>query len=92
MTLGDTIAERKTALSVADVAGVLQTTSAQVRKLVAAGELPAMKIGKALRFDPQVFSDWLKAASTPKFKPLRIAEPNAVPVSKTFKSLLRGRQ
>lgn len=71
MTLGDVIAERKTALSVADVAGVLQTTSGQVRKMIAAGELPSIKIGKSVRFDPQVFSDWLKKrATTPKFQSL----------------------
>jgi len=71
VTLGDTIAKQKTALSVADVAGVLQTTSRQVRKMIVAGELPSIKIGNAVRFDPQVFSDWLgKRATTPKFQSL----------------------
>lgn len=33
--------------------------------LVRAGDLPAIRIGRRYRFDPQAIEDWLRARATP---------------------------
>jgi excisionase family DNA binding protein len=67
----DDIAQRKTALTIEEVADILQTTKRQVKRMIADGELPSIRVGNAVRFDPEVFSEWLrKTTTTPKFESL----------------------
>ena len=71
MNLLDDLAKRETALSVEEVATILQTTKRQIKRMIADGELPSIRVGNAVRFDPEVFSEWLrKTTTTPKFESL----------------------
>ena len=92
MPLSDAALSRTRALTTQDVANLLKVSKQKVNEMVAAGELPAMRFGRAVRFDPQVLSDWLKqAASTPTFKPLAVVPVENGKKRRPFKSLLPGR-
>ena len=52
MDLADSLAKRATALTVSDVASLLNISERQVYKLAADGRIPCFKIGNSIRFDP----------------------------------------
>jgi excisionase family DNA binding protein len=60
MTLIEILEDRKEALNVAQVAELLGISEKKVYHSVAAGLLPAFRVGKAIRFDPQNLADWLR--------------------------------
>jgi len=65
MDLVDSLAKRATALTVADVASLLNISERQVYKLAADGRIPCFKIGNSIRFDPAAFAAWLRKKITP---------------------------
>jgi excisionase family DNA binding protein len=48
------------ALTVAQVAGLLQVSERHIYHLVQSGVMPHFKIGKAVRFDPDTLGNWLQ--------------------------------
>lgn len=46
-------------LSVREAAARLAVSSATVRRWIATGELPALRIGSSVRIDPERLSAWL---------------------------------
>jgi excisionase family DNA binding protein len=60
MDLADSLAQRATALTVSDVASLLNISERQVYKLAADGRIPCFKIGNSIRFDPAAFAEWLR--------------------------------
>lgn len=60
MTLIEILENREEALNVERVAELLGISKKKVYHLAAAGVLPAFRIGKAIRFDPQDLADWLR--------------------------------
>ena len=52
MDLADSLAQRVTALTVSDVASLLNISERQVYKLAADGRIPCFKFGNSIRFDP----------------------------------------
>ena len=65
MDLVDLLAQRATALTVADVASLLNISERQVYKLAADGRIPCFKIGNSIRFDPATFAAWLQKKISP---------------------------
>jgi excisionase family DNA binding protein len=65
MDLVDLLAQRATALSVADVASLLNISERQVYKLAVDGRIPCFKIGNSIRFDPAAFAAWLRKKIRP---------------------------
>ena len=63
--LADFIAKKTSALTVADVAALLNISKREVYKLVAEFRIPSFKIGGSIRFDPLVFSVWLRQKIAP---------------------------
>jgi excisionase family DNA binding protein len=59
-TLADQIDGRQSALTVAELAGLLSCTQPTIRALIRSKALPAIKIGGAYRFDPQPTAAWLR--------------------------------
>ena len=62
MDLTEVLGTRATALTVAEVAVLLNVSERQVYKLAADGRIPCFKIGNSIRFDPAAFASWLRAA------------------------------
>jgi excisionase family DNA binding protein len=60
MDLADSLDERATALTVVEVAALLNVSERQVYKLAAENEIPSFRIGGSVRFNPSVFADWLR--------------------------------
>lgn len=60
MTLIETLESREEALNVRQVAELLGVSDKHIYELVAQGKLPAFRVGKAVRFDPQDVADWLR--------------------------------
>ena len=60
MDLADSLQQRATALTVSDVASLLNISERQVYKLAADGRIPCFKIGNSVRFDPAAFAAWLR--------------------------------
>lgn len=60
MTLIETLESREEALNVREVAELLGVSDKHIYGLAARGKLPAFRIGKAIRFDPQDVADWLR--------------------------------
>jgi len=65
MDLADSLEKRATALTVADVASLLNISERQVYKLAADGRIPCFKIGNSIRFDPAAFAAWLRKKISP---------------------------
>jgi excisionase family DNA binding protein len=59
MSLEDIIGSRKTALTVAEVAALLNVSGRLVYQLVAIGDIPHFRVGSAVRFEPKALSEWL---------------------------------
>jgi excisionase family DNA binding protein len=60
MTLLEILEGREEALKVQEVAELLGVSDRHIYELVADGTLPAFRVGKAIRFDPQDLADWLR--------------------------------
>ena len=65
MDLADSLQQRATALTVSDVASLLNISERQVYKLAADGRIPCFKIGNSVRFDPAAFAAWLRQKMGP---------------------------
>jgi excisionase family DNA binding protein len=65
MDLADSLAQRATALTVPDVASLLNISERQVYKLAADGRIPCFKIGNSIRFDPGALVAWLRQKMGP---------------------------
>ena len=65
MDLADSLEKRATALTVSDVASLLNISERQVYKLAADGRIPCFKIGNSIRFDPAAFGAWLRQKIAP---------------------------
>jgi excisionase family DNA binding protein len=78
--LADSLYEEKRALTVPDVAELLNISERQVYKLVAEYRIPSFKIGGSIRFDPFAIAVWLREKMAiakpcltcpPKFSPAK---------------------
>jgi excisionase family DNA binding protein len=65
VNLADSIDGRTNALTVSDVAGLLNISERQVYKLAAENRIPSFKIGGSVRFDPAAFAAWLRQKIAP---------------------------
>jgi len=60
VSLEDIIQSRKSALTVAEVAELLNVSGRLVYQLVAIGDIPHFRVGKAVWFEPKALSVWLR--------------------------------
>ncbi len=60
MKLIELVEQRSEALRVRDVAPILGISIQQVYKMAAAGQIPSFRVASSVRFDPQVFADWMR--------------------------------
>jgi excisionase family DNA binding protein len=65
------VASRKSAMTVAQVAEILSVSQRLIYQLVAAGEVPHIRIGAAVRFEPKTLSAWLNEKLQASSKSLR---------------------
>ena len=65
MNLADHLDGRTNALTVADVAELLNISERQVYKPAAENRIPSFKIGGSVRFDPAAFAAWLRQKIEP---------------------------
>ena len=65
MNLADSMDGRTNALTVSDVAELLNISERQVYKLAAENRIPSFKIGGSVRFDPAAFAAWLRQKIEP---------------------------
>lgn len=63
--LADSLDGKMQALTVADVAKLLNVSERQVYKLVAEHRIPCFKIGGSIRFDPLAVALWLRMKMAP---------------------------
>jgi excisionase family DNA binding protein len=57
------MAEDKAFLRVSDLAPVLDVTAGRIYQLIADGEIPAVKVGGAIRIPRQAWEQWLAGKS-----------------------------
>ncbi len=57
-------------MTIHDVARYLHLSEAQVYKMVRAGTMPAVRIGKSWRFKKELLDDWIRRQSTLSSKTL----------------------
>jgi excisionase family DNA binding protein len=60
MGLVDLLEKSQHALTVAEVAKILNMSPRTIYQHVASGRMPAVKIGSAVRFDPAELAGWLR--------------------------------
>jgi len=65
MNLADSLDERTTALTVPELAKLLNISERQVYKLASSNRIPSFKIGGSVRFDPSAFAAWLRGRMVP---------------------------
>jgi len=65
VNLADHLDGRTNALTVSDVAELLNISERQVYKLAAENRIPSFKIGGSVRFDPAAFAAWLRQKMEP---------------------------
>jgi excisionase family DNA binding protein len=74
MNLADSLDTRTKALTVPEVAELLNISERQVYKLAASNRIPSFKIGGSVRFDPSTFAAWLRQRMVPvPVRPVRIS-------------------
>jgi excisionase family DNA binding protein len=56
-------------MTIHEVARYLHLSEAQVYKMVRAGHVPAMRIGKAWRFKKELLDEWIRRESQLSLKP-----------------------
>ena len=64
MDLAGRIASRRTAWRVEDLAHLLEMSPKTLYKMAKAGNIPAIRIGGMIRFDPVLSAEWLRARTT----------------------------
>jgi excisionase family DNA binding protein len=70
MTLAEQVRAIKHALSVVDLARLLQLDDETIRRHVRKNRIPYFKVGMAIRFDPDQLADWLEDKSPIDLSPL----------------------
>jgi excisionase family DNA binding protein len=65
VSLADSIGGKAVALTVTDVAQLLNVSERQVYKLVAEHRIPCFKIGGSIRFDSVAIAAWLRKKMAP---------------------------
>jgi excisionase family DNA binding protein len=65
VNLADHLDAKTNALTVSDVAELLNISERQVYKLAAENSIPSFKIGGSVRFDPAAFAAWLRQKIAP---------------------------
>jgi len=65
VNLADSLDGRTSALTVSDVAELLNISERQVYKLAAENGIPSFKIGGSVRFDPAAIAAWLRQRIAP---------------------------
>ena len=65
MSLGDFLDKRATALTVSEVAEILNISERHVYKLASASIIPSFRVGSAIRFDPSLVAAWLRQKAGP---------------------------
>ena len=63
--LADSLDGKSRALTVADIAQLLNISERQVYKLAAEHRIPCFKIGGSIRFDPLAVAVWLRQKMAP---------------------------
>jgi excisionase family DNA binding protein len=66
MKLADQIAEMRQALTVEQLAELLQCSKKALYKMVIRGTLPCFRVGSMIRFDPDTTAQWLRSRSLGK--------------------------
>jgi excisionase family DNA binding protein len=59
--LTDVIRRETKALSLNQIATLLSVSRGKIYNLVQAGQIPHLRIGATIRFDPQAVASWLEA-------------------------------
>jgi len=65
VSLGDFLDKRATALTVSEVAEILNISERQVYKLASLNIIPCFRVGSSIRFDPSQVAAWLRQKSGP---------------------------
>ena len=60
MSIIKTLRERETPLSVAELAKLLDVTEATVQRWGRKRQIPTIRIGDVIRFDPEKLADWIE--------------------------------
>lgn len=66
MKLADQIAATGQALTVEQLAELLQCSKKALYKMVRSGTLPSFRVGTMVRFDPAITAQWLRSRSVGK--------------------------
>ena len=66
MKLADQIAVMEQALTVEQLAALLQCSKKALYKMVQRGTLPSFRLGSMVRLDPEVTAQWLRSRSIGK--------------------------
>ncbi|MGA7626715.1 MAG: helix-turn-helix domain-containing protein [Candidatus Acidiferrales bacterium] len=65
MSLGDFLDKRATALTVSEIAEILNTSERQAYKLASLNTIPSFRVGSSIRFDPSQIAEWLRQKAGP---------------------------
>ena len=65
VSLGDFLDKRATALTVSEVAEILNISERQVYKLASLNIIPSFRVGSSIRFDPSQVAAWLRQKAQP---------------------------
>jgi excisionase family DNA binding protein len=60
MTLIESIAARKTAYKIEELADILNCSDWKLYQMVKGGRIPHFKLGSMIRFDPKLIANWLE--------------------------------
>jgi excisionase family DNA binding protein len=63
-SLADMVEDFETAITVQQLATILQCSRGQIYKLIDEKRLPALKVGTLVRLDPVQVADWIRSKST----------------------------
>jgi excisionase family DNA binding protein len=72
MLIADSLKDRRTAMTVPELAQLLTLSTRQLYKMAAANRIPNFKVGTSVRFDPGEIREWIEDG-----RPVRRRRPPA---------------
>ncbi|MFZ1009507.1 MAG: helix-turn-helix domain-containing protein [Candidatus Sulfotelmatobacter sp.] len=91
MSLEELVLSRKSAMTVEEVALLLNVSERLVYQLVSAGEIPHFRVGSAVRFEPKSLSTWLHEKLTQSRNKRAVKAIERIPRVRARARLAEGR-
>ena len=80
MSIVKALRKKAEPVNVAEIAKLFSVTAGTVQRWVRLRQIPCIRIGDTIRFDPGTLADWLEAQAACTFRPRAPEDPDTDPL------------